>query len=154
MPQSSSGIDRGIGFSLHAGINFPHGNFNQVFDPGFSFTADLEYPVNNNFSLEGLFGYNRFRNSLIGPDLNLYNVSTNAKFYLVSEKTRPFVNFGGGVYKFDPGDTRGGGNFGIGLHREVSSHIAVEGGYNFHVVSSPGTSIKFSTLQFGIRFLP
>lgn len=139
---------------LATGVNFPNGAFNQVFDPGVSLAADLEYGVNNYFSLLGMFGYNRFRNSLTGPDLNLYNFSGNAKFYLGGGKTRPFVNFGGGAYKFDPGDTRVGGNVGFGLRREVSARYAVESAYNFHAVSTPGTSVKFSRLQFGVRIRP
>lgn len=159
-----------FGLSLHAGTNIPHGNFGKVFDPGFSFTADLEYRVNNNFSVEGLFGYNRFRGGTLNaicppsvpacvpnikvPDLNLYNVSVNGKFYFAGTNTRPFVNFGGGVYKFDPGITRGGGNFGFGLQRNVTSHFALEGAYNFHTVATPGSATNFSTLQFGIRVRP
>lgn len=159
-----------FGLSLHAGTNVPHGNFGKVFDPGFSFTADLEYRVNNNFSLEGLFGYNRFRGGTLNavcppnvpgcipninvPDLNLYNVSVNGKFYYAGTNTRPFVNFGGGVYKFDQGDTRGGGNFGFGVQRNISSRLALEGAYNLHGVATPGSATWFSTVQFGIRMRP
>jgi hypothetical protein len=139
---------------LATGANIPHGAFNQVFDPGASFAADLEYRLSNNFSLLGVFGYNRFRNSLTGPDLNLYNFSGNAKIYLGGRKQRPFVNFGGGAYKFDLADTRGGVNVGFGLQRELNARFAVEGAYNFHAVLTPGTSTKFSTLQLGIRIKP
>lgn len=144
-----------FGLSLHAGSNFPQGTFNKVFDPGFSFTFDLEYRVNKNFSLEGLFGYNRFRNSLIGPDLNLYNVSGNAKYYFGSAKTRAFVNAGGGVYKFDPGVTRGGVNVGLGVQREVNPRLAIDlFSYNFHTVATPGSQTNFSTVQFGFHYRP
>jgi opacity protein-like surface antigen len=134
------------GLSLHAGANFPHGSFN-TFSSGFSFTADLEYRINQNFSLEGLYGFNRFK-----PGLNLHNLSANGKFYFGSASTRPFFNAGVGAYVFGSGTVHAGANLGAGLQFNVNPKFAVEAAYNFHEVFTSGSHPRFSTLQGGIRF--
>lgn len=148
--------DKRWGFSLHAGANFPHGSFDNLYDPGFSFNVDLEYRLTKYFSLEGLYGFHRFRGTRFGSvkvaDLNLHQFSLDGKAYLTNTTVRPFVNFGGGAYKFDPGSTHGGVNAGGGLQFNVTPTFAVEGAYNFHSVFTFGNATKFSTLQGGVRF--
>jgi opacity protein-like surface antigen len=139
---------------LHFGAAFPHGNFNNVFDPGFSFNGGLEYAVTDYFSVEGIFGAHRFENSFVGGNnVDLFQFSGNGKFYLSAPGTvRPWFNFGVGAYKFDPGSTRFGGNVGTGLQFNLTQKFALEAAYNFHAVSTTGTSTRFSTLQGGFRF--
>jgi opacity protein-like surface antigen len=143
---------------FHGGANFPHGNFGNVFDPGFSFNAGLEYAATNYFSLEGIFGYHRFSGQTFGTvsvaDLNTFQFSANGKFYLVPPgSVRPWVNFGIGAYKFESGPTRFGGNVGTGLQFNLNPKFALEGAYNLHAVTSFfGNDTKFSTLQGGVRF--
>lgn len=139
---------------LHFGAAFPHGNFSNVYDPGFSFNGGLEYAVTDYFSVEGIFGAHRFENSLVGGNnLDLFQFSGNGKFYLSPPGTvRPWFNFGVGAYKFDPGSTRFGGNVGTGLQFNLTPKFALEAAYNFHAVSTTGTSRRYSTLQGGFRF--
>lgn len=143
---------------FHGGVNFPHGNFGNIFDPGFSFNGGLEYAATNYFSLEGIFGYHRFRGRTFGSvsvaDLNVFQFSGNGKFYLVPPgSVRPWVNFGIGAYKFESGPTRFGGNVGAGLQFKLTPKFALEGAYNLHAVTSSfGSDAKFSTLQGGVRF--
>lgn len=164
-PKSSNQKRTSIGIQL--GTNIPHGSFDAVYDPGFYLAGAVEYSVKENFSLEGLFGFNRFTGgslclkgvpgctqSIRAADLNLYNVSLNGKYYLTKARTRPFINFGGGLYKFDPGPTRVGGNVGIGFQQSISPRFAVEGGYNIHNVATPFSATRFSTIHFGIRVRP
>jgi hypothetical protein len=138
---------------LDFGANFPHGTLSPFFDPGFSFNAGLEYMVNPYFSAEGIFGYHRFSGAG-GGHANLYQLSGNAKAYLngPSNSVRPFVNGGVGAYVFDSGTTRVGGNVGAGLLYEATPHFELQGSYNFHMVNTAGTSLKYSTLQGGVRF--
>jgi subtilisin family serine protease len=138
---------------LDAGANFPHGTLSNFLDPGFSFNGGLEYMVNPYFSVEGVFGFHRFRGSF-GGNANLYQLSGNAKAYLngPSNSVRPFVNGGVGAYVFDSGTTRFGGNVGAGLLYEATPHFELQGSYNFHMVSTPGISLRYSTLQGGVRF--
>jgi len=144
------------GLSLHAGASIPHGNFNTFFNPGPNFGVDLEYRINPTFSLEAIYGFHRFNGDTIGTftisDLNLHQFSLNGKIYGSTSPARPFFNFGGGAYKFDPGSTRGGLNIGGGVQFDVAPNIAVDAMYNFHNVFTSGSSTRFSTVQGGVRF--
>ena len=144
------------GLSLHGGITIPHGNFNNVFNPGPNGGVDVEYRFNQRFSAEGIYTYNRFRGETFGPitipDMNLHVFSINGKVYGSSSPVRPFFNFGAGAYKFDPGPTRGGLNAGGGLQFDVSPTVAIDAMYNFHNVFTSGSNTRFSTAQGGVRF--
>jgi hypothetical protein len=149
------------GLSLHAGASIPHSNFNNIYNPGPNFGVDLEYRLNNQVSLEALYGFHRFRgDDFVGfsfNDINLHQLSGNVKVFGGSGAVRPFLNGGGGVYHFDfgglgGGDTRGGVNLGGGLQFNVTPTFALEGSYNFHSVFTPGPNVKFSTVQGGVRF--
>jgi hypothetical protein len=146
-----------VALFLDFGAGIPHGTFSNVFDTGFSFNAGLEYMFNPNFSAEGIFGYHRFGSKLpeATTNLNIYQFSANAKAYFVAlpNKFRPFVNGGIGVYKFNPGSSRFGGNVGAGVLYEVTPKFGVQGSYNYHMINTPGTTTRFSTLQGGVRFV-
>ncbi len=154
-PQTTSGFKR-WGLSLHAGVSFPHGNFNTAYNPGSNAGIDLEYRINRHFSLEGIYTFHRFRGQRFDlfrvPDLNVHQFSINGKVYGSSSPLRPFFNFGAGAYKFDPGSTRGGLNVGFGVQRDITPTFAIEAMYNFHNVFTPGSSTRFSTVQGGVRF--
>ena len=144
------------GLSLHGGISIPHGNFNNVFDPGPNIGVDLEYRFNPRFSLEGIYTYHRFRGETFGTfnvdDLDLHVLSINGKVYGSSSPVRPFFNFGAGAYKFDPGSTHSGLNAGGGVQFDVTPTVALDAMYNFHNVFTPGSNTRFSTVQGGVRF--
>jgi hypothetical protein len=148
------------GLSLHAGGSFPHSGFNTAFNPGPNVGVDLEYRVNNRFSLELIYTFHRFKGETFDfsgvpirvDDLNLHQFSFNGKVYGSTSPVRPFFNFGVGAYKFDPGDTHGGINVGGGLQFDLTPTIAIDVMYNFHNVFTPGSDVKFSTAQGGVRF--
>jgi opacity protein-like surface antigen len=157
-PQGSSGGSfRRWGLSLHAGASIPHGNFDNVFNPGPNFGVDLEYRVTRSFSLEGIYGFHRFNGETFGTfsvgDLNVHQFSFNGKVYGSSAPVRPFVNFGGGAYVFTPGvSTHGGLNVGGGVQFDVTPTFAVDAMYNFHNVFTSGSNTRFSAVQGGVRF--
>ena len=145
------------GLSIHAGVSIPHGSFSTVYNPGPNIAFDLEYRINNTFSVEGIYGYHRFNGQTFGAftvaDLSLHQFSVNGKVYGSSSPTRPFFNFGGGAYVFYPGaSVHGGLNIGVGVQHDVSPSFAVEGVYNFHNVFTSGSNTRFSTVQGGVRF--
>jgi hypothetical protein len=70
----------------------------------------------------------------------------------VAENACRLVNGGVGAYTFTSGTTRFGGNVGAGLLYEATPRFGLQGSYNFHMVNTPGTSLRFSTLQGGVRF--
>jgi hypothetical protein len=144
------------GLSLHAGVSIPHGNFNNLFNPGPNVGVDLEYRINQMFSLEGIYTFHRFNGETFGSvtigDLNLHQLSANGKIYGSTSPVRPFFNFGGGVYHFQPSATHGGLNVGGGLQFDVTSNFAVDAMYNFHNVFTSGSNTRFSAVQGGVRF--
>ena len=137
-----------------AGVGFPNGTFSNVFDPGFSFNAGLEYMVTPQFSAEGIFGYHRFPGSF-GGHTDLFQLSGNGKVYLVgpSSSLRPFVNGGVGAYITDSGTAHFGGNVGAGVLYQITPKFGIQGSYNFHAVNTSGSAFKFSTVQGGVRFV-
>jgi len=139
---------------LDLGAGIPHGTFSNAFNTGFSLNAGLEYLISSHVSAEGIFGYHHFPGKIAG-DVNVYQFSGNAKVYLtpLPNKLRPFVNGGIGGYKFSPGSSYFGGNFGGGLLYELTSQLGLQSSYNFHTVNTPVAATKFSTLQGGIRFV-
>lgn len=155
-PPNEDGFKR-WGLSLHAGASFLHGNLNNVFNAGPNFAFDLEYRINKMFSLEGIYGFHHFRGDTIGPfsfdNMNVHQFSLNGKVYGSTSPVRPFFNFGGGAYRFQPDTTvRGGLNFGGGLQFDVKPKVAVEGVYNFHNIFTSGSNTRFSAVQGGMRF--
>lgn len=154
--QPSSSTFKHWGLSLHTGIGIPHGNFNAFFNPGPNAGVDIEYRINRMFSLEGIYTFHHFNGQTFGAvsigDLNVHQFSFNGKVYGSSSPVRPFFNFGGGAYKFDPGSTHGGLNVGGGWQFDLTPNVALDAMYNFHNVFTSGSSTRFSTLQGGVRF--
>jgi opacity protein-like surface antigen len=153
----SGGKMKRWGLSLHAGVSIPHGNFSNLFNPGPNVAVDLEYRITPTFSVEGIYGFHRFRGASFGTvsvgDINVHQFSFNGKVYGSTSPVRPFFNFGGGAYHFDSGGTtRAGLNVGGGLQFDVTPNFAVEGVYNFHNVFTLGSNTRFSGLQAGVRF--
>lgn len=139
----------------NVGVTVPHGDFSTFADPGFSFNGGLEYMITSQFSAEGILGFHQFKEfpSFFGDHTNLYQVSGNAKFYVVDEssKVRPFVNGGVGVYVTDAATTHFGGNVGGGVLYEATPHFGIQGSYNLHIVRA-GFTVYYSTAQGGVRF--
>ncbi|MDQ1639057.1 MAG: hypothetical protein QOF62_2396 [Pyrinomonadaceae bacterium] len=145
------------GLSLHAGASIPHGNFDNLFNPGPNVGFDLEYRLTPTFSLEGIYTFHRFRGQTFGTvsvgDLNVHQFSVNGKVYGNTSPVRPFFNFGGGAYVFTPGaNTHGGLNIGGGVQFDVTPTFAIDGMYNYHNVFTSGSNTPFSTVQFGVRW--
>jgi len=152
VPPPNQGTPK-VAVFLNLGAGIPHGTFSSAFNTGFSLNAGLEYIATSHFSVEGLFGYDRFPAN-VGNPLDLYQFSANGKLYLTSSgPLRPFVNGGIGGYKFSGNSTYFGGNLGAGVLREFGPHWGLQASYNFHAINTPGAATKFSTVQGGLRFV-
>jgi opacity protein-like surface antigen len=150
-PQDS-GQSNGGSFAalLTGGVAIPHGSFANTHDPGFTIRGGVEYIATTNLSLEGIARYQRFP-AQVGPGMNSYQLSANAKAYVSSGSIRPFVNGGIGSYKLS-GAWEFGGNLGGGLLMRANSQVSVLGAYNLHLVNTAATTTKFSTIEGGIRY--
>ena len=137
---------------LHGGINSPQGDFDTVFDPGLSLNVGLEYALNSQFSGVLTAGYHQFEStSSLLDDVNVFQLSANARYYPVQSTLRPFANGGIGVYAFDPGDTSFGFNVGAGVQYRLTSSFSLEGAFNYHRPDDGNTSGAFATIQGGIH---
>ena len=137
---------------IHGGINGPQGDFDTVFDPGLSFNVGLEYALNTQFSGVLTAGYHQFEStSSLLDDVNVFQLSANARYYPVQGTLRPFANGGVGIYAFDPGDTSFGFNVGAGIQYRLTSSFSLEGAFNYHRPDEDNTSGAFTTIQGGIH---
>lgn len=142
-----------IGFSLHAGINEPHGRFSNIADRDVSWMLDLEYRLSDRLSLELLYGHHEFEGVDLFPDTKIDQFSVNAKLFLPGGFWQPFVNAGVGSYDVSPGGSDPGANAGFGVLHMFPAGFGVELGYNFHrVFASP--DLDFSALLLGLRWRP
>lgn len=136
----------------HGGVNIPHGDFNDDFDPGLSLNLGFEYAITNWLSAVAATGYHTFADGGFGSKLNIYQeVAIHARLYPVNTRIRPFINVGSGLYKLDPGDTKPGFVGGIGLQLGLSSRLSLEAAYGYHQVNGDKIKPNFSTIQGGIR---
>jgi hypothetical protein len=136
---------------VRAGVVIPHGDLAEGQSSGPAINAALEYAVTDMVALELIGGYRSFRGSEGAADLSVLRFSGNAKLHLGAGATRPFLNGGGGVYFFDPGDTEIGGNVGAGLLFALTPRFGVEVSYNLYAASLGESTATFSTVEGGIR---
>jgi hypothetical protein len=146
------GVNKRWGLSLHAGSTFPHGFFNTVFDPGLSLGADLEYRFTPLFSLEAYLGHDRFRSSFFNDSFYITHLSAGPKFTFGTGSVRPALHAGAGAYFFEGGGTHFGGNVGGSLQFWVTPNFAIEPSYNYRIINTSGSPVRYSTLQGGVRF--
>ena len=132
------------------GLNVPSGAFDTLFDGGFSLQGGVEFMLTKSFSLEGVFGFDRF-NGVI-DDLNLTHLSARAKAYAPAANPRVAGFVGAGRYWFDPGDSYGGVSTGGVVEFRVAPSWSVEATYTFHNVYTTGGDTRFSAIHGGIRF--
>jgi len=123
-----------------------------VFDPGVSLGADLEYRFTNLFSVEAYLGHDRFKNQFFNDSFHLTHLSGHAKFTFGTGTVRPSVHAGLGAYFPEGGGTRFGGNAGASVQFWLTPNFAIEPSYNYRAVNFSGSTLKYSTLQGGIRF--
>ncbi|HXH37807.1 MAG TPA: hypothetical protein VNN08_04215, partial [Thermoanaerobaculia bacterium] len=148
-PGSSSAQYR---FFIDLGPNFPQGNFSHGVDGKFSVNAGIERLLASNNSIEGILGYHRFDTAFVSNP-HIWQLSANMKHYFGPGPLHGFLNGGIGAYRFDPGNTtKAGANVGGGLLWDVSPAWGLEAVYNFHWISTSGSSTDFSTFQVGARF--
>ncbi|HKO43859.1 MAG TPA: VWA domain-containing protein [Pyrinomonadaceae bacterium] len=138
--------------SLHLGSTFPHGSFGSVLNAGSSFGADAEYRFTPLFSLEAYLGHDRFRSNFSNSSFHITHLSAGPKLTFGTGTVRPSLHAGIGAYFPQGGGTRFGGNVGASVQFWVTPNFAFEPSYNYRMVNFSGSTIRYSTLQGGVRF--
>jgi len=137
--------------SLHAGIGVPHSAFKNAYDGGVGITFNLERRLSDRFRFAALFGFQRFDSVTTSAHLDVSHVSGSLEAFLTPGPLAVFVDAGGGMYRFRPGDTKPGAHAGLGVEFEPSLSLALGVSYRVHTVFTTGAKTTFSTIQAGGR---
>ncbi len=141
-----------LALSIHFGIDLPHGDISDFYDPGFAGTIDIALRLSRSMYLEGLLGLYQFKGKNQFSDLSVTQLAGNLKFvFPIYRRAHLFMNGGGGAYHFKAGSTKMGFNIGSGIQFNLSSSVALEAAYNYHNVPDTEPSFRFSTFQGIIR---
>jgi len=134
------------------GPNFPMGNFNNDYDPGFSLNVGVERSIRSDLSMVGLIGFHQFYSPY--QNQHLLQTSLNAKFVFARFTERfAYVNAGPGMYKPRYGSTSLGVNIGTGMTWIINPKLGIDLNLDYHLVNMAGSETKNATfldIQMGI----
>ena len=140
--------------AVYAGSTFPHGSFNSIANPGFSFGVRpaFHFPAFGGRASLGLYvGRDNFANAGTGSNFHLTHVSPEFEFGISRRLCPvPTIHFGAGAYRNELGDTKFGYNVGAGLSVCLNRRFSFVPRYDYRSVN--GFSRNYSTFQFGLRF--
>jgi hypothetical protein len=141
-----------FGVGLHVGVTSPQSNFSNSYGMDPSYGLDLEYRFTNAYTLIGTIARDEFKPKTGAPDLNATRITLGARGYMLSGATRPFWEVSAGSYGFSPGQTRGGGNVGVGVQQNFSPIFALELALKYHSVSNNSPNSSYATIDLGLRY--
>ncbi len=140
--------------AFYGGSTFPHGTFNTIANPSYSFgiRPAFHFPAFGGRASLGLYvGRDNFTRAGGGSDFHLTHISPEFEFGLGRRLCPvPTVHFGAGAYRNELGDTEFGFNVGAGISVCLNRRISLVPRYDYRSVN--GFSRKYSTFQFGLRF--
>ncbi|MGB5987881.1 MAG: choice-of-anchor D domain-containing protein [Desulfobacterales bacterium] len=138
-------------FSLHAGLVDPHGALGSIAKDGSAINLDFIYPIDPNWAWDVRLGFAKFDGRSGNPDTDLWTLGGDLKYTInPSQALRLFLNGGGNLYHFDPGDFEAGVNFGLGLNLPLSQRFGLEATYNYHWAFTASPDLKYSQYQLGL----
>jgi hypothetical protein len=140
--------------AVYAGSTFPHGSFNTIANPGFSFGVRpaVHFPAFGGRASLGLYvGRDNFANAGTGSGFHLTHVSPELELGLSRRFCPvPTFHFGAGAYRNEVGNTAFGWNVGAGLSVCLNRRVSFVPRYDYRSVNK--FSRNYSTFQFGLRF--
>ena len=138
-------------FSIHAGAALPHGALNSIADVGSTATFAFTYPFRANVAWDVRVGYALFDGATGFADTTAWSVLGNVKYtFNPVDPWQVFVNGGGGLFHFDPGDAEFGFDLGAGLHILLNRRFAIEATYNYNHALTASPNRRFSQIQGGL----
>jgi hypothetical protein len=141
-----------FGFALYGGVGIPHRGFAGTNEWGPAGAVDLEYMFTPYMAALVQGGIDRFPGKSGQPTTTVLRGSANLKAYLLNGRFRIFLLGGGGVYHFDPGQTRGGAAGGGGFQVLLAHAFALEAMYLYHGIINASPTTAYSDALAGIRF--
>ena len=137
--------------TLHAGLVQPHGSFHNIATLGSTINVGFLYPFSDKWAWNVGVGHAHFDGQTGQSDTSMWNVLANARYtFNPGAPQQVFVNVGGGLYHFDPGQRAAGFDLGAGVNFPIGRRLALEGTYTYHEVFTPSPNIRFSQFQAGL----
>ena len=137
--------------SVLSGMNWPHGDFQNFYDPSTFFAVQIEHEVTPRLGTSLEVGYNEFSVSDGGANLGMMNLSFVAHYTVSASHVRPFFVVGPGAYR--TGSTwRAGLQGGIGLEVPLSNQTELLTGFAVHRVAGDAPNPRWMDAYVGFRF--
>jgi len=126
----------GIGelwISLHGGVTMPYDDW---YENTFCFNSivNLEYHFLIRWAFVLEIAYNDFKWIEPREHFPWWNISPTIRYYLPTERLKPFINLGPGFYIPDEGNNRFGVKMGLGLDYRIADRINIEVGTDYHYI--------------------
>lgn len=139
-------------FSLYGGFTVPTGAFNTNYKRGYSFGLKLDYHFTPQFSVEWLvLGYHHFKSRTSSLSGTYWcNISSNLKYEFSTQRLRPYINGGPGIYTPKKGTIRPGFNVGLGLNYSLIPDWIIEFGGDYHHIFRSRSDTTFFVLHTGL----
>lgn len=136
-----------LGISIHAGKTFPIGAMENTYASDQMYEINLEYRINNNWSLESLAGRYQFQSNdqidALSLSLKRYSPSIN-RFQL-------FGALGLGGYKATNEKLGLGALAGLGINAQIRPNLYLDLGGQYHQIFQEN-KIQFWTLEAGLHY--
>jgi len=144
-------------FGALTGGNWPVGNVQRFFDPGFMFAVQTEYQATSNVRLGLQLGYHQFaQEPANSPDnLGVTNLSGLVRVTAPTPNYRVFLMAGPGAYRVNS-SWKPGAQFGGGFEVQAASGVLLSVGTAFHVTGTPPQTdigkLKWVDAYIGLSF--
>jgi hypothetical protein len=148
----TGGFERKSKYFLNFGPNFPLGELNDIYDPGFSLNIGLDRALSPDVSVVGLVGFHQFYSPI--QNLHFVQGSLNLKYtYFRWSDKFAYIQGGAGFYIPSQGNTALGANIGTGLTWVITPRLGLDLHIAYHFVkySFGGlNTASFIPIQMGI----
>lgn len=171
------GITQAKGNQMAVGVNtvlaIPMGTFGDAVGIGFGGTATFMFRVAKQIDLTGTAGYLRFGYDNVDGSLTSIPILFGGRYYFMPGKVQPYgaaefgfhftsssydipaqtffgQTFGGGTV--DASSTDFGFGFGGGVLVEVGKNLQFDGGLQYNLVTTTGSSSGYISFELGVAF--
>ncbi len=147
--------DSGILYCVNFGPNFPTGEFNDVYDPGFSLGLGIEKSLNAQLAINLQMGHHQFYSPVQNQHFTQLGFNMKYKYYS-SPSRYLFMRVGGGYYVPRYGTNTWGINAGIGIAWIINSKMIINLGFDYYYLDHSLDKYKnamFLTVPTGITWI-
>ena len=119
--------------SLHSGATLPYDDWYE--ETGcFNWVVNFEYHFSWRWALVFEVAYNDFMWREPSEHFPWWNISPTLRYYIPTERLRPYLSIGPGLYIPDEGSNRFGVKVGVGIDYLVNDRLGFEIGTDYHTI--------------------